>query len=171
MTDYTDTMGRPVRVTVAPDGTTMFLDTVVGIDMAGKPITVSSLNDITGAALRERQAFFEQVCDAVAVLAKVADELDENNQFPDALYKPVRELADIVWPTPTPEEKPAPIMSEDGMHAESQHMQQARNNAYTLGKIAGDAVKAGIGACVNPFDGKNTELAGIWQRGYLDGQK
>lgn len=112
MTDYTDTLGRPVRVTVAPDGTTMFLDTVVGIDMAGKPITVSSLNDITGAALRDRQEFFERVCDAVAVLAKVADELDENNQFPDQLYKPVRELADIVWPAPKPEEKPEQVDAE-----------------------------------------------------------
>lgn len=171
MTEYSDTMGKPVRVTVAPDGTTMFLDTVVGVDMNGKPITVSSLNDITGAALRERQVFFEQVCDALSTLNAVSAELESQGELPTELYRPLREFCEVVWPEPRQEEKPAPVMSEDGMHAESQHMQQTRNNAYTLGKIAGDALKSAGAPSANPYDGKNTELAGIWQRGYLDGQK
>lgn len=181
MTDYTDTLGRPVRVTVAPDGTTMFLDTVVGVDMNGKPITVSSLNDITGAALRDRQEFFERVCDATATLMAVLD--DDEGEPSRAAVLAAAELRAVVWPDNPHgvdaylQEKARRfdaangVISEDDMHVHSRHMEQARNNAYTLGKIAGDALKRAGVPSVNPYDSKNTELAGIWQRGYLDGQK
>ena len=109
MTDHTDTLGKPVRVMIAPDGTTMFLDTVVGVDMNGKPITVSSLNDITGAALREHRAFYESVCDTTAFLvASINDDANASASVRDY----VQELANIVWPAPRQEEKPEQVDAE-----------------------------------------------------------
>lgn len=114
MTDYTDTLGKPVRVTVAPDGTTMFLDTVVGIDMAGKPITVSSLNDITGAALRAKQAFYESVCDAAATLITALDEAHKYHQhgMPVEVLDASAELRGVIWPEPEPPQEQKPVDAE-----------------------------------------------------------